>query len=213
MSLVDAVVTMSTTQYAMIRESWKFIDAESIRVIPPFVPSTERHALSRALGDTVLVSGLWRELYDYGTAVTIVEGARQIGHDLRLVIAASTADTDEEYRSRIFEMAAPRPWIEIHEDRSVQDFLPRCLAVLRTSTQDSFGLVLSEALWAGIPIVATNVATRPDVAMLFSPGEAETATRHLAAIASNRETFAREAVACPLFTGTDGLVELYNNIT
>jgi glycosyltransferase involved in cell wall biosynthesis len=77
-------------------------------------------------------------------------------------------------------------------------------ALLMTSTHEGYGMVLAEALAAGLPIVATRVGAVPEVvrdgyeAELVPPGNGDALTRAIAGLAAHlderqrRSAFARE---------------------
>lgn len=83
--------------------------------------------------------------------------------------------------------------------------LPHFDCLIVASDSEPFGLVLLEAMRAGVPVVATNAGGVPEIVtherdgLLFEPGDHETLARHLTKLANDRP-FARQLAEQGLIT-------------
>jgi glycogen synthase len=141
---------------------------------------------------------------EYGflhAALAVERLRRETGEDVRLVLVDGGFARDEAYRD---EVLGGRGWITVlknvpHPD--VFKILKRCDAFVRGFGLESYGLSRVEALWAGLPVVATRAGETRGM-LLYDFGDVDGLTRQLRrALSGGRadetarwaDTYAREA--------------------
>jgi glycogen synthase len=102
--------------------------------------------------------GVFIPAYGFKHVAQAVERIRQhTGTDIGLLLLDGDFATDESYRDDILR---GRPWITVLKNVShpnVLEILKRSNAFVRGFGLDSYGLSRVEAIWSGIPVVATHV--------------------------------------------------------
>jgi glycogen synthase len=141
---------------------------------------------------------------EYGflhAALAVERLRRETGEDVRLVLVDGGFARDEAYRD---EVLGGRGWITVlknvpHPD--VFKILKRCDAFVRGFGLESYGLSRVEALWAGLPVVATRAGETRGM-LLYDFGDVDGLTRQLRRALSGghadetaqwADTYAREA--------------------
>ncbi|HEX8722539.1 MAG TPA: glycosyltransferase family 4 protein [Pyrinomonadaceae bacterium] len=126
---------------------------------------------------------------------------RETGEDICLVLLDGGFARDEAYRRVVL---GGRPWVTALENVPHPDvfkILRRCDAFVRGFAHESYGLSRVEAIWCGLPVVATRAGeTRGmllydfgDVAALASQLRRALSGEHARATAEWAETYRREA--------------------
>jgi glycosyltransferase involved in cell wall biosynthesis len=118
---------------------------------------------------------------EYGflhAALAVERLRRETGEDVRLVLLDGDFARDEAYRE---EVLRGRPWVTVlrnvpHPD--VFKILKRCDAFVRGFGLESYGLSRVEALWAGLPVVATRAGETRGM-LLYDFGDVDELTRQL----------------------------------
>ena len=143
---------------------------QKVTVIPPLLPIPARHlegelpaATASALGPylrrarRVCSVGVFIPDYGFRDAAEAVEGLRrETGADIGLVLLDGTFARDETYRR---EVLSGRDWITVLENvpnPQVYQVLKRSDCFVRAFGQESYGISRVEALWCGLPVVATT---------------------------------------------------------
>lgn len=141
---------------------------------------------------------------DYGfrhAALAVERLRRETGDDLCLVLIDGGFARDEAYRA---EVLRGRDWIKVLTNVSHPDIfkiLKRCDAFVRGFGLESYGLSRIEAVWAGLPVVATRAGETRGM-LLYDFGDVDDLTRqlrraldgdHARETARWAETYAREA--------------------
>jgi glycosyltransferase involved in cell wall biosynthesis len=155
---------------------------------------------------------LWAPVYWYEHALQVIDAVRARGYNVRLALAASSASPNERYRETIRATCRNIAWVDVLEDVALQDLFPQVCCVLRTTRADSFGLVVAEALWQGIPAVATNVCSRPAGALTFSPGDTQGAVAAVIGVLQDPGAAAEAALRSVVPSGTEELTHLYRSL-
>ncbi len=97
---------------------------------------------------------------DYGFApvANAIERLRaEDGEDIGLLLLEGAFATDDEYRRQVL---ADRPWITVLKNvpnPEVYQILRRCDLFARTVGLEGYGISRIEAIWCGVPVVATSV--------------------------------------------------------
>ncbi|MFI5301008.1 MAG: glycosyltransferase, partial [Polyangiales bacterium] len=121
-------------------------------------------------------------------ADTLVEACSQLD-DVRLLHVGAVEDVAFPIHPR-FEHHAPV------DQRALPDFFQRAHALALPSRQDGFGLVLSQALAIGLPVVGTTETGAPDLAEML-PG-----ARHRVTVIPPEDVSAlRDALAAAVVEG------------
>ena len=120
--------------------------------------------------------GVFIPTYGFLHAAEAVENLRrETGEDIGLALLDGTFAQDEEYRERVLK---GRDWITVLENvpnPNVYEILGRSDCLVRGFGQESYGISRVEALWAGIPVVATTAGeTRGMLTYEFGDVEALT---------------------------------------
>ena len=96
--------------------------------------------------------------YGFKHAAQTIETLRaETGVDIGLVLLDGTFVRDARYRDEVLQR---RDWITIIENVRNDDVFPilkNSDAFLRAFGQESYGISRVEAIWSGVPVVATNV--------------------------------------------------------
>ena len=126
------------------------------RALPAELESRLASLLSRPR--RVCAVGVFIESYGFAHAAEAVERLRaETGEDIGLVLLDGTFARDEAYREALLR---GREWITVLENvpnPDVYQILKLCDTFVRAFGHESYGISRIEAMWCGLPIVATNV--------------------------------------------------------
>ena len=102
--------------------------------------------------------GAFVPTYGYKDVAQAVEELRtETGLSLALLLVAGGFAQDDRYRK---EVLAGRDWITVLEDVSNDDVFPILKSsdvFVRGNVEEGYGISRVEAIWCGVPVVATNV--------------------------------------------------------
>lgn len=144
-----------TQEVTVIRSLLNTPDAPSKSISSQYEP-----LLRSFLGRDKKVSSIGTFIPDYGFAhvANAVEAMREkTGTDVGLLLLDGTFATDEEYREQVLKN---RPWITVLSNvpnPEVYQILRRCDLFIRGFGRESYGISRVEAIWCGVPVIATNV--------------------------------------------------------
>jgi glycogen(starch) synthase len=144
---------------------------QRVRVVPSLIPVPARAfdaqlsaateaALARYLRRPrrVCAVGAFTPEYGFAHAAAAVERLRAETHEeIGLVLLDGTFARDESYRATV--LGAGRDWITVLENvphPEVYQILKRSDAFVRAFAYESYGISRIEALWCGVPVVATR---------------------------------------------------------
>ena len=119
-----------------------------------------KQALSRYLSTTKRVCSIGAFIHEYGFmhVAEAVESIRnETGEDIGLLLLDGNFARDDKYRDLVLR---DRDWITaLAEIPNAQVFaiLKQSDLFVRAFSQESYGLSRVEAIWSGVPVVATNV--------------------------------------------------------
>ncbi len=124
----------------------------------------------------ITVMGLWQELYNFESVIEclnqITENKISVLFELDLIVSTSFENLD--YKSKVNNIIQRinkyNLKINITENinNSYEYFKDRHIFI-RPTKIDSFGLSVAEALFCGIPVIASNVCDRPAAVLLYDP--------------------------------------------
>ncbi|HVF46458.1 MAG TPA: glycosyltransferase family 4 protein [Pyrinomonadaceae bacterium] len=164
-----------------------------IAVIPPLLPTpgpgsgtggitgAQRNTLDNfALHKKKVLSiGVFAAPYGFDQVAHAVESIRtDSGEDIGLLLGDSEFDLDTEYRDRVL---AGRDWIHVVKSVSHSALAGvYCLAdvFVRAFERESFGLSRVEALWAGVPVVATRAGETRGM-LIYDFGDIDQLSAHI----------------------------------
>jgi glycosyltransferase involved in cell wall biosynthesis len=123
--------------------------------------------------------GVFSTLYGFKhVADAVDEIRRETGQEIGLVLLDAAFVRDEEYES---EVLRGRDWITVLRNVShpgVLQIMKRSDVFVRAFGQDSYGLSRVEAIWCGLPVVATTSGETRGM-MLYDYGDMAGLTRQL----------------------------------
>ena len=152
---------------------------DRIRCIPPYIAPAPgaSGALPRRPSSpfTVACVGLWHPRYCVEEALgACARLAARKGVPVAWHLAMGTSLMVGDYRERVLALADAHPEVAsvIREDHeNVPALLAGSHLLIRPSREDSYGLVIAEALAVGTPAIATDICTRAAGSMLYRPGD------------------------------------------
>lgn len=165
---------------------------QKIEVIPGLLPIPRRH-LERALPATleqklarflrgrrrICSIGVFIPSYGFAHAAAAVENLRrETGEEIGLVLLDGTFARDEDYRG---EVLRGREWITVLENvpnTDVYQIMKRSDAFVRAVSHEGYGISRVEAVWCGLPVVATCAGETRGM-LTYEFGDVEGLTRQL----------------------------------
>ncbi len=126
--------------------------------------------------------GVFFPSYGFKHVAEAVEELRQrTGKDIGLLLLDGGFVCDESYRN---EVLRERDWITVLEkvpNPQINQILKRSDVFVRGFADESYGISRIEALWAGIPVVATGAGETRGM-LLYNFGDLEQLIRHLQSV-------------------------------
>jgi glycosyltransferase involved in cell wall biosynthesis len=117
--------------------------------------------------------------YGFKHIADAVETLRQqTGEDIGLALVAGTFAGDEDYRAQVLRR---RDWITVVENApnpAVYQILKASNVFVRATGQESYGISRVEAIWCGLPVVATPVGETRGM-LLYDFGDEKGLARQL----------------------------------
>lgn len=142
---------------------------QSIAIVPCLLPAPPGEELTQLSNTTdeiirpflahrkrVCSIGVFYPSYGFSDVARAVELLRESGEDIGLILLDGVFVRDEQYRD---EVLRNRSWITVLEkvpNPQVYEILKKSDAFVRAFADESFGIARIEALWCGIPVVATR---------------------------------------------------------
>jgi glycogen synthase len=168
--------------------------ADADGVLPPETEGTLEGFMRRAR--RVCSVGVFIPDYGFLHAAEAVERLRrETGEDLGLVLLDGDFAGDDVYRE---EVLRGREWITVLKNVSHQNvfqIFKRCDAFVRGFGMESYGLSRVEAIWAGLPVVATRAGETRGM-LLYDFGDVDELTAQLRrALAGERSRATEEWAA------------------
>lgn len=137
--------------------------------------------LERFAGHRKRVSsiGVFIPSYGFHNVADAVEKIREeTNDDVGLLLVDGEFARDDEYRERVLR---ERPWIEVAPsvpNPALGQVFKQSQVFVRAFEHESFGLSRIEALWCGVPVIATNVGETRGM-MLYDYGDVNALRGHL----------------------------------
>lgn len=183
------------------------VSAARVRMWPGVVPACEPADPSvlpaevsgiRAIEDggsesVLITSGYPRESYGYELCIELLDRlCRRI--DARLVVCLYGEASDSSYEQGLRRRLDEHPRIVVLGPIPFEGFialLARCSVYLRPSTEDSYGLAVTEALDVGTPCLASDICRRDPRAETYPTANTEAFLAKAAAIVERGRTAGR----------------------
>jgi glycogen(starch) synthase len=153
---------------------------QKVSVVRSLLPVTER-ALADFMRRAKRVASVGVFIRDYGflhAARAVERLRRETGEDLGLVLLDGDFASDAAYRE---EVLRGREWITVLKNVArphVFSILKRCDAFVRGVGLESYGLSRVEAVWCGLPVVATRAGETRGM-LLYDFGDVDALTSQL----------------------------------
>jgi glycosyltransferase involved in cell wall biosynthesis len=140
---------------------------QRVTVVPSLLPRLPQN-LERELSDEqmnlmtsyltaskrVCSVGLFIPSYGFDQVARAIEKLRQEREeDIELVLLDGAFVTDEQYKNQVLQ---GRDWITVLENAPTYRVLRRSHVFVRAFADESYGISRVEALWCGVPVVATT---------------------------------------------------------
>lgn len=189
---VDEFVVVSEQLRRWLREEIKV--RQPILVIPALLPTTQEggtnlpsetiEALRPYLSHEMRVCsiGVFFPSYGFRNVAQAVEDLRKrSGRDIGLLLLDGGFVLDSDYREQVL---LDRDWITVLEEipnREIYGILKRSDVFVRAFRDESYGISRIEALWAGVPVIATRAGETRGM-FLYDFGNVEQLTDQLQAL-------------------------------
>jgi glycosyltransferase involved in cell wall biosynthesis len=168
---------------------------QPITVIPCLVPNPSSEASTPLSSETeedlelylaqarrVCSIGVFFPSYGFRDVAEAVEELRErTGKDIGLVLLDGAFVCDEDYRD---EVLVDRDWITVLEkvaNPEIYEILKRSDVFVRAFRDESYGISRIEALWCGVPVVATRAGETRGM-LLYDFGDVERLVSQLQAV-------------------------------
>ena len=164
---VDKFIVVSEELSRWLKEEMKV--RQPIAIVPCLLPKPPSEDLKNSSNSTddpirpylahrrrVCSIGVFYPSYGFSDVTRAVELLRESGEDIGLILLDGVFVRDERYRD---EVLRERSWITVLEkvpNPQVYEILKQSNVFVRAFADESFGIARIEALWCGIPVVATR---------------------------------------------------------
>lgn len=154
------------------------------------LPASIEEALAGVMRRAKRVASVGVFIEEYGflhTAEAVERLRRETGEDLGLVLFDGGFASDPAYRE---EVLRGREWIIVLrsvEHANVFRILSRCEAFVRGTSAEGYGLSRVEAIWCGLPVVATRAGETRGM-LLYDFGDVDALTSQLRLALSGEHT-------------------------
>ncbi len=189
-----------TQKVSLVKSLFPISEREEKAALPPEIEKALEPYARRA--QRVCSVGVFIRDYGFLHAAEAVERLRhETGRDIGLVLLDGDFAREEDYQRQVL---AGREWITVLKNvphAQVFEIMRRSDAFVRAFGLDSYGLSRVEAIWAGLPVVATRAGETRGM-LLYDFGDVDVLTAQLRrAIAGERarataewaEVYRREA--------------------
>jgi glycosyltransferase involved in cell wall biosynthesis len=188
---IDEFVVVSDELRAWLQDDLKV--QQPITVIPCLLPPPESSA---TLPDRIAAEitkyeshakrvcsiGVFFPAYGFNDVVEAVEELRtRTGRDIGVLLLDGGFIRDDTYRKTVL---GKRDWITVLEgvpNQAVFQILKRSHAFVRATREEGFGISRIEALWSGIPVIATRAGETRGM-LLYDFGDVEQLANQLQAV-------------------------------
>lgn len=146
---------------------------------------------------TILSSGYRNDVYGFLELLQLLQRCRLAGHTKAELHLYVYGETDRSYWEEFTRRCQSLEGVKVVENRSPDCFLRalrRASVYVRNTSHDSYGVAVAEALYLGVPSVATNVCDRPDGALLFGAGDVEALSSRVLEVLGRPPSSERESL-------------------
>ncbi len=189
---VDEFVVVSDELRRWLQEELKV--GQRVTVVPCLLPPPNEIAAAPSdgtnrlmvrfllFGKRVCSIGVFYPSYGFKDVAEAVEELRtRTGQDVGLLLLDGGFVRDESYRAAVL---ANRDWITVLDkvpNDEVPAILKRSDVFVRAFSDESYGISRIEALWAGIPVIATRAGETRGM-MIYDYGDSQQLTTHLQSV-------------------------------
>ncbi|MCK4793712.1 MAG: glycosyltransferase [Desulfobacteraceae bacterium] len=204
---------------------------DKIAVLPAFVPPPKtsndqipsdvaqfcngHRPILMATGGFVLIGG--QDVYGLRAMVDLVEGLYQQFPKIGLVVfLRKGAETHAAYFEELLEKIKKPPLSEhILFYTSKGEFYPAlkiCDVFLRPTTTDGDANSIREALYFGVPVIASDVIPRPEGCKLYQLGHSDEFLRLVCEVLENLEQEKQKLKSAEDYSAADKLIKIYKQL-
>lgn len=186
---VDEFVVVSDELRRWLQEDLSL--PQRVTVVPCLLPPTTAASIALsnetaellapylALSKRICSIGVFYPSYGFlEVALAVEELRRQTGDDIGLLLLDGGFVRDEGYRNEVLK---DREWITVIEEvpnSLIPQILKQSDVFVRAFADESYGISRIEALWAGIPVIATRAGETRGM-LLYDFGDRKQLTSHL----------------------------------
>ncbi len=206
--------------------------AERVNVVPSFLPPVKKEseiaAIPREVSD--FMDGHKPVISASAFRVIIYEGIDRYGIDMCLELCASLKsvypgiglvfclpDTGDgryfrEMKRRIAEKGITDSFLFHTAPGQFYPLLMKSDILVRPTNTDSYGISVAEALYFGVPAIASDVCPRPAGTVLFKNRDVEDFIDRVKMVWDNYGHYKSELESLEVTSGLDGILEIYRRL-
>jgi glycosyltransferase involved in cell wall biosynthesis len=159
----DHIVTEEATRAAKVHVILNGIDFSRVRVSDPSAPARLRRELGAAERPLLLLPGRLHPEKGQSHLFRALPLVRQRLSPKPLVLVAGDGSFEAVYRAEVRSLGCDDLVKFLGFRTDLPDLMAAADLVLLPSVAEAFGLVLAEALYLGVPVVATRVGGIPEI--------------------------------------------------
>lgn len=189
----DHIVRMEGAPPAKVHAIVNGIDFDRVRLSSPEAPQRIRRELAPDGAHLLLIAARLHPEKGYEQLFrAMTELARLVTHPVRLLVAG-TGTLQPTYERMVADLGCADRVRFLGFRRDVTDLMAAVEAVVLPSLAEAFGLALAEALYLGVPVVATRVGGIPEIVdhgldgLLVPPGDSHALAEAIAALLNDPE--------------------------
>ena len=225
----DGVIAVSEPIQSFLLDEVR-VPGERVRMIPAFLPPDRKSAeespgpdveaflagRSPVLCANAFHLGLYdgAPLYGADLLLEVLDASRSSHPDLGVVLYVSTMPSGTAEQLALLHERAERlgvstRFLVVTGSRPFNPLLVRSAALLRPTTPDGDAVSIREALWFGVPVVASDVVARPKGTVLFRSRDADDLWRVTRRLLDNPGEGRKAVAEFPRAHGFDAIRRLY----
>jgi len=221
LKLVDRIVLVESELWLPLYALFGNTFQHKTCIIPAFLlpPNQGLPPLIERDGDgpVFLTTGTWSRIYNLDLVIQTVAQLRNEGLvcNARLILCTYVyGKIDEAYREQILALIHEhRDFVSLVEDYPEMERVYRSADILILATsRDTFCMAIPEALFFGLPFVASDVTTRPPGVVTFDLNNQADLKRKLHQVVSQLEDYRNSIIQNPPKDFAKPLLDLYDSL-